>query len=80
MDYSSILVTPVINKREIMAAEGPLRNFTKLATEVRELNYWDRLRRFKLYSNQRRMEIQVNPYMEISEWILPYLGSRMGGE
>ena len=56
MDYASILVTPVGLKGLIMAQEGPLRKMTKMAWKCRESNYWERLREFKLYSNQRRME------------------------
>ena len=36
--------------------EGPLRTFTKKATDCKGLNYWERLSKFRLYSNQRCME------------------------
>ena len=36
--------------------EKPLKTFTKLSWECRELNYWQRLKHFKLLSNEQRME------------------------
>ena len=36
--------------------EGLLRAFTKKATDLYDCNYWQRLKLFKLYSNQRRNE------------------------
>ena len=56
MDYGSILWAPVRNKTELLAAESPLRMLTRMARGCSELNYWERLKVFKLYSNQRRME------------------------
>ena len=45
-----------MNKCEIRAAEKPLKNFTKMALEGKNLHYWKRLELFRLFSNQRRME------------------------
>ena len=55
LDYGSILTAPM-NKGEIRAAEKPLKNFTKMALEGKNLHYWKRLELFRLFSNQRRME------------------------
>ena len=55
LDYGSVITAPYY-KNEILASEKPLMSFTKLATDARNLHYWDRLKLFRLYSNQRRME------------------------
>ena len=55
LDYCSVLTTPTL-KCEIMAAEKPLKYFTMLASDEKDLHYWDRLQLFRLLSNQRRME------------------------
>ena len=39
-----------------MAAERPLKFFTKLAHDCKDIHYWERLQMFKVLSNQRRME------------------------
>ena len=54
-DYGSIL-TPPYQKCEMKASEHPLGALTKLPPECRKLNYWERLTKFRLYSNERRME------------------------
>ena len=56
MDYGSIMTAPVSQKGEKLAAEGPLRSLTRMAWEAKGLNYWERLTKFRLYSNERRME------------------------
>ena len=40
----------------MISQESPLRSFTKRATVCRDMNYWKRLEKFKLYSHQRRIE------------------------
>ena len=55
LDYGSVLTAPMtIGQRK--ECEKPLKTFTKLSWECRELNYWQRLKHFKLLSNERRME------------------------
>ena len=56
LDYGSIIWSPVDSKGELKAFEDPLRSLTKKAEGTSQLNYWERLKIFKLYSNQRRME------------------------
>lgn len=36
--------------------ERPLRSMMKAAWGLKDCDYWERLKRFKLYSNERRME------------------------
>ena len=55
LDYCSVLTAPS-SKSEMMAAEKPLKYFTKLSHEGKNLHYWERLHLFRLLSNQRRME------------------------
>ena len=55
-DYCSVLWAPVSNKTDILAQEGPQRAYTKQAWGLRNTHYWDRLKIFKLYSMQRRVE------------------------
>ena len=50
------MVAPVSIKGEKLAAERPLKSLTKMAWGTRGLNYWERLTKFRLYSNERRME------------------------
>ena len=56
MDYGFILWAPVSKKTEKMAAEKPLKTLTKMAFSCKSLNYWERLKKFRLFSNERRME------------------------
>ena len=41
---------------ELKAAEKPLEFFTMMASELKDSHYWVRLEKFKLLSNQIRME------------------------
>ena len=54
-DYGSILTAPY-QKCERKASEHPLRVLTKLPSECKKCHYWDRLQKFRLYSNERRCE------------------------
>ena len=77
LDYGSILTAPT-NKCEIRVAEKPLKNFTKLAHEGKNLHYWKRLELFRLFSNQRRMErYKICYIMEIIEWSRSTYRSKM---
>ena len=55
LDYCSILTAPS-TKCELKAAEKPLKFFTMMASELKDSHYWERLEKFRLLSNQRRME------------------------
>ena len=50
-DYGSILTAPY-QKCERKASEHPLRVLTKLPSECKKCHYWDRLQKFRLYSNE----------------------------
>ena len=56
LDYGSVLWAPVNQKGDLKYMEGPLRAFTKKAKNLYNTDYWQRLKLFKLYSNQRRKE------------------------
>ena len=55
LDYGLVLVCPFL-KGEKKEYEKPLRNFTKMAYDCKEMNYWQRLSHFKLFSSERRIE------------------------
>lgn len=56
LDYGSILWAPVTGILNIRNMEAPLKAFTKKAKGMHDLNYWERLKNFKLFSYQRRTE------------------------
>ena len=56
MDYASPLWCPVGIKEDIIKAENPLRNLTRRGAGMMQFSYWERLKQFKLFSNNRRME------------------------
>ena len=81
LDYGSVLWYPSEQKSLLMKGEAPFRAFSKKAWGMRSLNYWQRLERFKLNSNQRRME----RYRIIYVWkslngIVPNLGFEWNSE
>ena len=55
-DYGAQIWGPVGNKADLVAQEGPLRNYTKQFNGYKELNYWQRLSEAKLFSSERRNE------------------------
>ena len=55
-DYGAQLWGPSGDKMDLQAQEGPLRSFTKKFKDLRELNYWQRLKEAKMNSYQRRLE------------------------
>ena len=55
-DYCCPLWAPYYTKGDLLNQEGPLRAFTKRAWGLREVMYWDRLKKFKLMSMQRRVQ------------------------
>ena len=56
VDYSSQLYMPEGNSCDMMRIEKLFYDFTAKIPEVREKNYWERLKHLKMYSQQRRME------------------------
>ena len=56
LDYGSILWSPVSDITELKRMESPLRAFTRKGNHMSNLNYWERLKSFKLYSQKRRNE------------------------
>ena len=73
-DYGSVLVCPML-KGEKRDYEKPLKTFTKLAPECKNMNYWERLDRFKLLSSERRMErYRVTYIWKSLNGIVPSLG------
>ena len=55
IDYCSQLWMPV-KTGDIEKIESLQKQFTKRIPEVRHLSYWDRLRKLKMLSQERRME------------------------
>ena len=51
LDYGSVLVAPV-TKGEKSEYEKPLRSFTRMASEAKNMSYWERLEKFRVYSNE----------------------------
>ena len=55
LEYSCPLWMP-FTKKDIMSIEAVQRSVTAKIQEVSELNYWERLKKLKLYSLQRRRD------------------------
>ena len=73
-DYGSVLVCP-FTKGEKAEFERPIKAFTKMAYEAKNLYYWECLNLFKLYSNERRMErYHVNYILKSLNGHMPSLG------
>ena len=80
LDYGSIMVAPVSLKCDKLAAERPLKALTKMAWGTKGLNYWERLEKFCLYSNERRMERYKCLYIWKSlNGFVPSLGLKWAG-
>ena len=56
LDYGNILWAPYSLKYKLRLLESPLREYTRRGKGLQEVNYWDRLKIFKLSSAQRRVE------------------------
>ena len=75
LDYGSVLWSPSDVKKHLKFCESPLRSFTKKAWGLSNLNYWERLARFKVNSFQRRMERYKVTYIWKSlNGLVPSLG------
>ena len=55
-DYGNIVWAPVGIKCDMIAQEGPLRQFSKKVKGLWELDYWTRLKKLKMNSIERRVE------------------------
>ena len=55
IDYASQLYQPM-QSGNLTRIENLFKTFTKQIPEVREMNYWERLKRLKMNSQQRRFE------------------------
>ena len=74
IDYGSILVCPY-SKGAKKAYENPLRSFTKMAKECKDMNYWQRLYHFKIFSAERRIErYRVTYIWKSLNGLVPSLG------
>ena len=75
LDYGSVLWAPVDRKGGLMALEKPLRSFTRKSKGMSQCNYWERLKAFKMYSNQRRNERYKMIYIwKTLKGLVPSLG------
>ena len=55
-DYGSLIWTPCMEAGELKAQEQPLRQYSRRIKGLENLNYWQRLKRLKLLSSERRNE------------------------
>ena len=55
LDYDSVLVSP-FSKYKCLVAEKSLKLLTKIDTLDKNLDYWERLALFRVFSNEIRME------------------------
>ena len=55
-DYGCLVWAPVVTKCDFEAQEGPLRKFSRKLKGMYDLNYWDRLKKLRMSSIQRRVE------------------------
>jgi hypothetical protein len=74
LEYCCILWNPHMVK-EIQQIESIQRSFTAKIVEVQHLNYWERLKRLKLYSLERRRERYIILYVfKILNGLVPNIG------
>ena len=74
IDYASQLYQP-LQSGSLARIENLFRTFTKRIPEVRELNYWERLKKLKMNSQQRRFERYRTIYIwKILEGLVPNPG------
>ena len=74
LDYGSVLVAPT-TKGEKSEYEKPLRSFTRMASGMKYLSYWERLEKFRVFSNERRTERYKVTYIWKSlNGLVPSLG------
>ena len=74
LDYCSQLWSPQ-EGQHLDKMESVLRNFTRKITTLKQLNYWERLEKLKLNSEERRMERYKIIYTwKILEGLVPNCG------
>ena len=74
IDYASQLYQP-LQSGNLARIENLFKTFSKRIPEVRELNYWDRLKTLKMNSQQRRFERYRIIYIwKIMEGLVPNPG------
>ena len=74
VDYCSQLYFPHLNS-EMQKIENLQQTYTKKIPEVSHLNYWERLKMLKMYSQERRMErYRIIYAWKILEGISPNCG------
>ena len=74
VDYCSQLYFPHLNS-DMQKIENLQQTYTKKIPEVRHLNYWERLKTLKMYSQERRMErYRIIYAWKILEGISPNCG------
>ena len=56
VDYCSQLYMPAGNSQDMQRIEKLFYDFTAKIPELKEMNYWQRLKHLKMYSQERRME------------------------
>ena len=56
LDYGSILWSLLSDITDLKRMESTLRALTRKGSNMSNKNYWERLKSFKLYSQQRRNE------------------------
>ena len=78
IDYASQLYQP-LQSGNLTRIENLFKTFTKRIPEVRELNYWERLQKLKMNSQQRRFERYRAIYIwKVLEGLVPNPGVLMG--
>ena len=74
IDYSSQLYQP-LQSGNLTRIEQLFKSYTKRIPEVRQLNYWERLKKLKMNSQQRRFERYRIIYIwKILEGLVPNPG------
>ena len=74
IDYCSQLYFPC-QSSELQSLENLLKTYTKKIPEVSHLNYWNRLKYLKMYSQQRRSErYRIIYTWKIIEGLVPNCG------
>ena len=74
IDYCSQLYSPNL-ATDLLKLENLQKSFSKKIPAVRHLNYWERLRTLKMYSQQRRLErYRILYTWKILEGLVPNCG------
>ena len=63
LDYGSMVWVGQATKEQKLLLEGLLRTLTKSAWGCERMNYWERLQKFNISNNERRMECYAVIYI-----------------